>query len=69
MSIQERVRQAQAENQAQFFVVYANIGNDTDELIVCDAQDADNAGAVIVDEQYIEHNAFMRTMVIIAEVI
>ena len=68
MSIQEKINQAQAQGEAQFFVVYANIGNDTDELIVCSAQDADNAGAEIVDIMYIEHSNNVRTMIITAEV-
>lgn len=69
MSIREFIEQQEKEGMANNFVVYANIGNNTDELIACNAQDADNAGAVIVDVYYIEHNAFMRTAVITAEVV
>lgn len=69
MSIQKWIEQARAERRATCFVVYANIGNNTDELIVCDAKDADEAGCVIVDVYYVEHNAFARTAVITAEVV
>ena len=69
MSIKERVEQAIREGEANCVVVYCNLGNNTDELIVCEASDADNAGAVIVDVYYVPHNAFMRTMVITAEVV
>ena len=68
MSIKERVLQAQAQGEAQFVVVYANIGNNADELIVCEAADADEAGCAIVDVYFVEHNSHMRTMVITAEV-
>lgn len=68
MSIKEMIEQAKAEGTAQFFVVYANIGNDSDELIVCEPEDADNAGAEIVDITYIEHSEHIRTMIITAEV-
>jgi hypothetical protein len=56
------------QGEAQFFVVYANIGNDSDELIVCDACDADNAGAEVIEITYIEHSQFLRTAIITAEV-
>ena len=68
MSIQEQIKQMQEQGEAQFFVVYANIGNDADELIVCDAVDADNAGAEIVEITYVEHSQFLRTAIITAEV-
>ena len=66
--VQNFIEEAKKEGMAQFFVVYANIGDDTDELVVCEACDADNAGAEIVDIYYIEHNKYMRTAVITAEV-
>ena len=69
MSIKERVEQAIREGEATYVVVYCNLGNNTDELIVCEASEADDAGAVIVDVHYVPHNAFMRTMVITAEVV
>lgn len=68
MSIKKMIEQAQAEGTAQFFVVYANVGNDKDELIVCEPEDADNAGAEIVDITYIEQGEHIRTMIITAEV-
>ena len=69
MSIKERAERAIREGEATYVVVYCNLGNNTDELVVCEASDADNAGAVIVDVYYVEHNVFMRTMVITAEVV
>ena len=69
MSIQEYINQMKKEGIAQAFVVYCNLSNNSDELIVCNASDADNAGAVIVDVCYIEHSAFYRTAIITTEVI
>lgn len=69
MSIREFIEQQKKEGMANNFCVYANIGNNTDELIVCEACEADACGCVIVDIYYIEHNAFMRTAVITAEVV
>lgn len=69
MSIKAWIEQARAEGRATDFVVYANIGNNTDELVVCEPAEADDAGCVIVDVYYVEHNAFARTAVITAEVI
>ena len=69
MSIKERVEQAIQNGEATYVVVYCNLGNNTDELIICDAGEADDAGAVIVDVYYVQHNAFMRTMIITAEVV
>lgn len=68
MTIKQLIEQAKAEGQAQFFVVYANIGDFIDELIVCSAEEADNAGAKVFDIQYIEHSNHIRTMIINAEV-
>mgnify|MGYP003295944632 CR=1 FL=1 len=68
MSIKEMIEQAKAEGTAQFFVVYANIGNDSDELVVCEPEQADAEGAEVVDITYIEHNNHLRTMIITAEV-
>jgi hypothetical protein len=66
--IKERIEQARKDGIAQAFVVYANIGNDSDELIVCTADEADMAEAVIVDEYFVENSEFFRTLVITAEV-
>lgn len=68
MSIQEMIKQAREEGIAQEFVVYANIGNNTDEPIVCSAEEADNAGVTVVNVEYIEINAFYKVMHIWAEV-
>lgn len=68
MSIKKWIEQARMEGRAQNFVVYANVGNNSDELIVCTADEADAAGASIIYVEYIEHSAFMRTAVITAEV-
>jgi hypothetical protein len=68
MSIQEQINEMREQGEAQFFVVYANIGNDSDELIVCDACDADNAGAEVIEITYVEHGQFLRTAIITAEV-
>ena len=69
MSIQEMIKQAREEGIAQEFVVYANIGNNTDEPIVCSAEEADNAGVMVVNVEYIEMNAFYKVMQIWAEVL
>lgn len=68
MSIQEQIKRMQEQGEAQFFVVYANIGDDSDELIVCDACDTDNAGAEVIEITYIEHSQHLRTAIITAEV-
>lgn len=68
MSIRQWIEQQKAEHIFIDCVVYANIGNDTDELVVCTIEEADNADCVIVSIDYIEHNTFARTAVIIAEV-
>lgn len=67
MKVQKWIEEAKAEGIAQFFVVYANIGNDADELIVCEPYEADEAGCEIVDIYYIKHNENMVTAVITAE--
>ena len=69
MSITEMIKQYKAEGIAQDFVVYADIDNNSDEPIACTAEEADNAGAVVRDIQYIEINSFFRVMVIYAEVV
>lgn len=69
MTVQSWIKWAKKEGMADTFVVYANIGNNSDELVVCEACEADACGCVIVDVYYIEHNAFMRTAVITAEVV
>lgn len=69
MTVQSWIEWAKKEGMADTFVVYANIGNNSDELVVCEACEADACGCVIVDVYYIEHNAFMRTAVITAEVV
>ena len=69
MSIKNWIEQAEKEGRATHFVVYANIGNNADELVVCTAEEADNAGCAIVDVYYVEHSAFYRTAVITAEVL
>lgn len=68
MKIVEYINRAKAHGTAQDFVVYANIGNNTDELVLCTPEQADNADACIVDIYYIEHSEHLRTMVITAEV-
>ena len=68
MKVQEWIEKAKADGTAQDFVVYANVGDDTDELVVCTAEEADNANAEIVDIMYVEHTQFFRTAVITAEV-
>ena len=68
MSIIEMIEQYKREGIATDCVVYANIGNNSDELIVCEPQEADNAGVIVVDIYFIEHNSYMRTAVITAEV-
>ena len=69
MSIKQWIEQAEKEGRATHFIVYANIGNNTDELVLCTAEEADNAGCAIVDVYYVEHSAFYRTAVITAEVL
>jgi hypothetical protein len=69
MTVQSWIEEARKEGMAHAFVVYANIGNNSDELVVCEACEADACGCVIVDIYYIEHSAFMRTAVITAEVV
>ena len=69
MSIQKWIEQQKKEGNFQMDVVYANIGNNTDELILCTAKEADDAGCVIVDVTYIVHNAFYTTAIITAEVV
>ena len=69
MSIKNWIEQAEKEGRATHFIVYANIGDNTDELVVCTAEEADNAGCAIVDVYYVEHSAFYRTAVITAEVL
>lgn len=68
MSIKQWIEQQKAEGNFQEFIVYANIGNNSDELVVCTADDADDVGCVIVDVDMVQHNAFYRSAVIIAEV-
>jgi hypothetical protein len=68
MSITEMIKQYKAEGIAQDFVIYADIDNNSDEPIPCTAEEADNAGAVVRDIQYIEMGGFFRVMVIYAEV-
>ena len=68
MTVQDWINQAQKEGIAQAFVVYANVGNNSDELVVCEACEADACGCDIIDIYYIEHSAHVRTAVITAEV-
>lgn len=69
MSITEMIKQYKAEGIAQDFVIYADIDNNSDEPIPCTAEEADSAGAVVRDVQYIEMGGFFRVMVIYAEVV
>ena len=66
--IQKIINQYKAEGIANSFCIYANIGNNSDELIVCEACEADACGCEVVSIDFIRHNEAMVTAVIIAEV-
>ena len=68
MSIKEWIENAEKEGKAQMFVIYANIGNNANELVACESNEADAHNCEIVDVYYIEHSENLRTAVIIAEV-
>lgn len=46
MTVREWVAQMKAEGMADFFVVYANIGNNTDELVACEVFEAEDCKVV-----------------------
>jgi hypothetical protein len=64
MTVKQWVKQMQDEGMANFFVVYANIGNDTDELVVCEPCEA--ADCVVVDTIFTKNGVGI-TAVITAE--
>lgn len=65
MKVQEYIKQLKGEGMANSFVVYANIGNNTDELIVCEPCEAEDCEVAMCD---IIKNDCGVTAVIIAEV-
>lgn len=66
MTVRQWVDQMKKEGMANFFVVYANISNNTDELIVCDICEAEDC--IVVDTQLVKNNCGI-TAIITAEVI
>jgi 2',3'-cyclic-nucleotide 2'-phosphodiesterase (5'-nucleotidase family) len=64
MTVREWVEQMKAEGMADFFVVYANIGNNTDELVACEVCEAEDCE--VVDTTFVQGQAGV-TAVITAE--
>ena len=64
MSVKQWIEQMKNEGMANFFVVYANIGNNADELVACEPCEA--ADCVVVDTALIKNEAGV-TAVITAE--
>lgn len=65
MKVKEWVEQMKAEGMADFVVVYANIGNNTDELLPCEVCEAENC--LVIDTVFTQGQACV-TAVITAEV-
>lgn len=65
MTVRQWVDQMKKEGMASFFVVYANMGNNSDELTACDICEAEDC--IVVDTQLIKNNCSI-TAIITAEV-
>ena len=54
MKVIEYIEQLKNESIANFFVVYANVGNNSDELVVCEPCEASECE--VVDTMFITNN-------------
>lgn len=54
MKVIEYIEQLKNEGMANFFAVYANIGNDSDELVVCEPCEASDCE--VIDTVFITNN-------------
>lgn len=66
MTVRQWIDQMKKEGMANFFIVYANIGNNSDELIACDISEAEDC--IVMDTQLIKNDCGI-TAIITAEVI
>lgn len=66
MKVMDCIKEMKEQGQADFFVVYANIGNNADELVYCEPCEA--VDCEVYDIQYHKNNCGI-TAVITAEMI
>ena len=64
MTVKQWIDQMQNEGMANFFVIYANIGNNSDELIVCEVCEASDC--IVIDTQLVKNDCGV-TAIITAE--
>lgn len=65
MTVKQWVTQMQNEGMADFFVIYANINNNSDELSVCEVCEASDC--IVIDTQFVKNNCGV-TAIVTAEV-
>ena len=64
MTVKQWVTQMQNEGMANFFIIYANISNNSDELIACEICEASDC--IVIDTQFVKNDCGV-TAIITAE--